>query len=158
VTVCFLCLIRSTASPHLSPINIPVLPVRLQENSAHIRQSGPDFGLGFQVKVFKTFFWLFSCRSEAGQGICSTPNLPRANLASAIAASAQRISQVRFLPLRGSAAQKISRVRFLHQRILQVQFLPLHSSFSLNPDTCNLNLHILGILELSQEQGSVFEV
>jgi len=34
-------------------------------NVAHTRQSRPDSGLGFQVKVLKTFIMLFPFRSEA---------------------------------------------------------------------------------------------
>ena len=41
--------------------------LRCRANSAHIRQSGPDSGLGFQVKGRETFK-VFPLRSEAGIG------------------------------------------------------------------------------------------
>ena len=48
------------------------LPPRRRANTAHIRQSRPDFGLGFQVKVVKTFevvpSWQVPARVRIGAG------------------------------------------------------------------------------------------
>ena len=42
--------------PFLEPMHLSVIDqVRCRANMAHIRQSRPDSGLGFQAKVLKTF-------------------------------------------------------------------------------------------------------
>ena len=45
---------RMTRTLQMSPLN-PFSPGSGQSSMARIRQSRPDFGLGFQVKVLKSF-------------------------------------------------------------------------------------------------------
>ena len=57
------------ATGHASTPRPPLTPSRCQTNMAHIRQPGPDSGLGVQVKVPQALYGVSSSLGSGGWGV-----------------------------------------------------------------------------------------